>query len=177
MEVAMDQLEYLEPGTRVAFRLENAVPILKETYDAPGVGKMTLKGFFNPKAHIETQDGTRYRVLSPRNDPKYLNQIAYPVVHWPDKLEVCRLLTSIISRQEKKQSSKPLRFTTSLNDEAYVLKRSTRLGRAFEIWDGMEMQRVIQRELQQKLILDATVMVAVPALFVLLLPWLDNQIL
>ena len=173
----MDQLAYLEPETTVTFRLENAVPILKEEYNVPGAGKVVLKGFFNPKARIELLDGTRYRVLSPRKDERYLNQVAYPIVHWPDKLELCRLLTPVISKRKKNPLPDSLRFTTSLDDEGYIFKRSKRLGRAFAIWDGMEMHRIVQRELAQKLVLDATVMASVPALLVLLLPWLDNQFL
>ncbi len=133
------------------------------------------RGFFNPKARIETLDGTRYRMLSPKRDARYLNQIAYPVVHWPDKLEICRLLTPVVSKREKSQQPESLRFTTMLDDEAYIFKRSRRLGKSFEIWDGMEMHCIVRRELAQKLVLDATVMIAAPSLFVLLLPWLDNQ--
>jgi hypothetical protein len=177
MEVFMVQLAYLEPEMTVSFFLENAVPILKEAYDVPGAGKRLLRGFFNPKAHIDLLDGTRYRILSPRQDKRYLNQIAYPLVHWPDKLEVCRLLTPVISRRNKSTLPELLRFTTALDGEGYIFKRSKRLGRAFEIWDGMEMDRIVQRELVRKLVLDATVMASVPALLVLLLPWLDNQFL
>lgn len=173
----MDQLVYLEPEMTVSFQLENAVPILKEQYDAPGAGRIVLKGFFNPRARIELTDGTRYRVLSPRKDKQYLNQIAYPLVRWPDKAELCRLLTPVVSKQGRNPAPELLRFTARLAQEAYIFRRSKRLGRAFEIWDGMEMSRVVQRDLAHKLVLDATVITPVPAVLVLLLPWLDNQFL
>ena len=107
----MAQSVYLEPETTVSFHLANAVPILKEEYNASGAGKVVLKGFFNPRARIEMLDGTHYRVLSARKDERYLNQVAYPVVRWPDKLELCRLLTPVISKRTKNPLPELLRFS------------------------------------------------------------------
>ncbi len=172
----MSQLLYLDAGQTVTFELENAVPILRERYASPQAGVIELRGFFNPKAYMETLDGVRYRMLSAKHDKRYPGQIAYPVVRLPDKTELFRLLTPTVALKEKRGPAK-LRFTTVFDDQAYIFKRSTRLGRAFEIWDGMEMHRVVQRERAPKLILDSLVLIEAPALLVLLLPWFDSQFL
>jgi hypothetical protein len=172
----MDAITYLEPDTTVTFELEGTLPIFSERYVSPQAGTVILKGFFNPKAHIETLDGARYRMLSPRRDKQYLNQIAYPIVHLPDKTEVFRCRTPVYSLSEKK-APPTLRYTVTLNNESYIFKRVARLGRVFELWDNMEMQCLVKREPRQKLIADSIVLSPVPVLLVLLLPWMDNQTL
>lgn len=168
---------YIEADTTVTFELQGAIPIFKETYVSAQAGKTVLKGLFSPKAYLETLDGAHYRVLSARRDSERLNEIAYPLVHLPEKTEILRLLTPGIAFSERNRQQPPLRFTCRFDSNAYIFKRTPRLGRAFEIWDGMEMHRIVQRDPQTKLIHDAVVMERVPALFVLLLPWLDNQAL
>ncbi|MBN1933143.1 MAG: hypothetical protein JW934_00685 [Anaerolineae bacterium] len=172
----MDHI-YLEPDTLVTFDLEGSLPIFKEAYASPQAGKTVLKGLFASQAHFETLDGAHYRLLSARRDTERLNEIAYPLAHLPEKTEVLRLLTPGIAYSERNQQRPPLRFTCRFGENTYIFKRTPRLGRAFEIWDGMEISRIIQREPKSKLILDALVLERIPALFALLLPWLDNQFL
>lgn len=166
-------LNYLEPDTTISFELQGTLPIFKETYVSPA-GKTVLKGLFVPKAYLETTDGITYRVLGARRDRERLNEIAYPLVRLPDKVEVLRLRTPTIAFEARNQARPPLRFTCRTEQDTYILKRTPRLGRAFEIWDGMEMHRVVQREPKPGLVLDALVMERIPALLVLLLPWLDS---
>jgi|GEM_PF-5952311 len=169
-------LIYLEPDTKITFELQGTLPIFKEIYIS-SAGKTVLKGLFAPKAYLETADGTRYRVLGARRDAERLNEIAYPLVRLPDKSEILRLRTPGIAFDARNQTRPPLRFTCRMGQDTYIFKRTPRLGRAFEIWDGMEMYRVVQRESQPRLVLDALVMERIPSVFVLLLPWLDSLFL
>lgn len=165
-------LVYLEQDMRVTFSLEGTLPILRERYVSPQAGTVVLKGFFNQSAHMETPNGTRYRTLSPRKDRHYLGQMAYPIVRLPDKAEVCRLRTPI----KLQEGLVPrLRFTTTLDDQQYVFRQIAPGRRGFELWDGMEVQRLVKREPGGSLVADLTILVPVPAMLVLLFPWLDNQ--
>lgn len=168
---------YLEPEITVTFELEGAIPIFKETYVSAQAGKTVLKGLFSPRAHLETLDGVQYRMLSPRRDDARPNEVAYPLARLPEKTEILRLLTPSIVFSDRNRQHPPLRFTCRFDSDVYILRRTPSLGRAFEIWDGMEMHRIVRREHKSKLILDAVVMDRVPVLLVLLLPWLDNQTL
>jgi hypothetical protein len=172
----MSAIAYLEPDTVVTFELQSTLPIFSERYVSAQAGTVVLKGFFNQKAHIETLHGERYRMVSPRRDKKYPNQIAYPIVHLPDKTEVFRFRTPVYSLSEK-TTPPTLRYTAMVEKESYILKRATRLGRAFEVWDGMEIQCIVKREPRRKLIDDSVILAPVPVLLVLLLPWMDSQTL
>jgi hypothetical protein len=168
----MSPFQYLPEGTRVSFRLQNALPLFREHYAASGAGEVILKGLFNQSAHLELLDGTRYRTLPPRKDERYAQQIAYPVVLLPGKTQVCRLLTPIDLEQGR---TPQLRYTTVLDDQQYVFRQVSPGRRGFELWDGMEMQKLVRREKSMSLIADLTVLLPVPTLLVLLFPWLDNQ--
>lgn len=164
-------LEYLAEDARVTFELQGTLPILRERYVSPQAGTVVLKGFFNPSAHMETLEGKRYRTLSAKRDKAFPNQIVYPVVD-PDRTEVFRLLTPL---EVAKGSTPRLRYTTTLDDQQYVYRQISPGRRGFELWDAMEMQRLVRRESGSGLVLDATILTSVPAVLVLLFPWLDSQ--
>jgi hypothetical protein len=166
-------LAYLEEDTRVIFELQGTLPIFRERYVSSQAGTVVLKGFFSQTAHMETLDGTRYRTLQPKRDRALPNQIVYPIVYLPHKDRAFRLLSPL-----KDTGSGPiprLRFTTTLDDGQYVFRQARAGRREFELWDGMEMQKLVRREPGRALIADSTVLIPVPAVLVLLLPWLDNQ--
>ncbi len=170
----MSSFNLLTGGTTVQFSLENSFPLLTERYAASDAGVVEIKGLFNQKAHLETLHGQKYRMRSPRRDPRYLNQLVYPIVQLPGQVEVFCLRTPMITRSE--QRSMPLlRFVTLLDDESFVFKRTGQNRREFEVWDGMEIQRLVQRGATPKLVADAMVLQDVPDVLVLLLPWLDSQ--
>jgi hypothetical protein len=170
----MNKELYLPENTRVSLELQGSLPLFRERYVSPQAGTVVLKGIFNQTAHLELLDGSRYRLLSPRQDREYPNQMAYPLVRLPEKAEVCRLRTPI----KLEEGHVPrLRYTTMLDGENYVFTQITAGQRGFELWDGMEMQQLVRRERGRGLLPDLTVLTPVPALLVLLFPWLDNQTL
>jgi hypothetical protein len=165
-------LEYLPEDTLVTFNLEGALPIFREQYVSPQAGKVVLRGLFNQSAHLELKDGTRYRTLAPQRDRERFNEMAYPLVRLSDRVEVCRLLTPIKLEQGRIPQ---LRFTTSLDGQYYVMRQITAGQRGFELWDSMEMNRLVEREPGGSLVAPLRVLVPVPTLLVLLFPWLDGQ--
>ena len=165
-------LEYLPEDTLVTFNLEGSLPIFREQYVSPQAGKVVLKGLFNQSAHLEMKDGTRYRTFAPQRDKERFSEMAYPVVRLPGRVEVCRLLTPI----KLEQSGRPqLRFTTTLDNQHYIFRQISAGQRGFEMWDSMEMNRLIEREPGGSLIAPLRLLAPAPALLVLLFPWLDNQ--
>jgi hypothetical protein len=101
-----------------------------------------------------------------------VNQLAYPVVRLPGRLEVCRLRTPL---DLDKGRIPQLRFTVLLEDQYYVFRQITAGQRGFELWDSMEMQRLVQREPGGSLVSNLRVLAPVPTLLLLLFPWLDSQ--
>lgn len=164
--------EYLPEDTLVTFTLEGSLPIFSEQYVSPQAGKVVLRGLFNQRAHLEMKDGTRYRMLAPRRDKERFNEIAYPLVRLPERVEVCRLLTPIKLEQGRIPQ---LRFTTSLDGQYYIMRQITAGQRGFELWDSMEMNRLVKREPGGSLIAPLQILAPVPTLLVLLFPWLDSQ--
>jgi hypothetical protein len=164
--------EVLPEDTLVTFELQGALPIFRERYASPQAGTVLLKGLFNQSAHLEMKDGTRYRTLSPRRDEERLTEMAYPLVRLPERAEVCRLLTPIKLEQGRVPQ---LRFTTILDNQYYILKQIRAGQRGFELWDSLEMHRLIEREPGGSLIAPLRVLAPVPTLLVLLFPWLDSQ--
>jgi hypothetical protein len=162
----------LAEGTLVTFALEGALPIFQERYVSPQAGTVVLRGFFNQRAFLEPPDRVRYRTLAPRRDREQLNMLAYPVVRLPDKVEVCRLLSPL--HLDKGQTPQ-MRFTTLLDDQYYIFKQVSAGNRGYELWDSMEMERLVQIEPGGSLVPNLRVYVPVPALLVLLCPWLANQ--
>ena len=165
-------LTYLPENTHVTFELQGTLPILRERYVSPQAGTVVLKGLFNQTAHIETPDGTLYRMRSPKKDSQYLNHIFYSIIRLSDKTEILRLRTPM---NLQKGSVPRLRYTTLLDEQQYVFKQVSPGLRGFELWDGMEMQKLISRKPGNSLIADLTVQAPVPTLLILLFPWLDNQ--
>ena len=163
----------LPEGTLVTFSLEGSLPIFREQYVSPQVGKVVLKGLFNQSAHLETMDGTRYRTLAPQRDKERFSEMAYPVVRLPGRVQVCRLLTPI--KLEQSGGIPQLRFTTNLENQHYIFRQVSAGQRGFEMWDSMEMNRLIEREPGGSFIAPLRLLAPVPALLVLLFPWLDNQ--
>jgi len=168
----MSPLHYLPKNTRVRFELLGALPIFRERYVSPQAGTVVLQGFFNQTAHLELQDGTRYRTLSPKRDEKHLDQLAYRVIRWADRTDVCRLLTPI---RLGKGTTPRLRYTTILDNQRYVFRPVGIAQQRFELWNGLETQKLVQRESSRTLVADLTVLCPVPTLLVLLFPWLDHQ--
>jgi len=164
-------LEYLSEDTRVTFELQGGLPVFREQYVSPQAGSVVLRGLFNTSAHLRLRDGTQYRTISARRDDQQLNMIAYPLVRLPEKVEVCRLLTPI--RLDRGHSR--LRFTTTLDDQHYIFRQVSAGQRGFELWDSMEMQRLVRREPDRSLIAGLRILAPVPTLLALLFPWLDNQ--
>ena len=164
--------EYLAEDTLITFSLEGALPIFREQYVSPQAGKVVLRGLFNQSAHLELRDGTRYRTLPPRRDESRLTHIAYPLVRLPGRVEVCRVLTPINLKSGRVPQ---LRFSTTLDDQHYIYRQVSAGGRPFELWDSMEMNRLVQREPGGSLISNLLVLAPVPTLLILLFPWLSNQ--
>ena len=171
--MSTERIKYIPKETLITFELQGALPIFRETYHSPQVGTVILKGLLNQSAHIELEDGARYRTLSPRKDKLYPTDLTYPVVHLPDKSAVFYMRTPL---NLPKGTIPRLRFTTSLDEQQYVFKQISPGQRGFELWDGMEMNKLVEREISSaKLIPNLTVLVPVPALLILLFPWLDSQ--
>jgi hypothetical protein len=164
--------QQLPEDTLVTFELQGELPIFQERYVSPQAGTVVLRGFFNQSAHMELPDGTRYRTLSARKDEEHVNQLAYPIVRLPGRLQVCRLRTPL--DLDKGQVPK-LRFVTLLEDQYYVFRQITAGQRGFELWDSMEMSRLVQREPGGSLVSNLRVLAPVPTFFLLLFPWLDSQ--
>jgi len=162
----------LAEGTSVTFNLEGALPILQERYVSPQAGTVVLRGFFNQRAFLEPPGGDRYRTLSPRKDKEQLNKLAYPVVRLADKAEVFRLLSPL--HFEKGQTPQ-MRYTALLDNQYYIFKQVSAGQRGYELWDSMEMERLVQVEPGGSLGPHFRGNVPVPALLVLLFPWLANQ--
>lgn len=170
----MGSIRYLEPDTVVTFKLENALPIFSERYISPEAGTVVLKGLLNQKAHIETLDGEKFRMLAAKKDKRYPNKILYPIVHLPDKEQVFHIASPLHIASAPGGRSQ-LRYTVVLDDERYVFRRMARKRREFELWDGPELNRIVKREASAKLVADLTVLLPVPDLLILLFPWMDNQ--
>ena len=162
----------LAEGTLVTFNLEGALPIFQERYVSPQAGAVVLRGFFNQRANLEPPSGTRYRTLAPRKDKVQVNMLAYPVVRLPDRAEVCRLLSP---RHLDKGHTPQMRFTTLLENQYYIFKQVSAGQRGYELWDSMEVERLVQVEPGGSLVPNLRVYAPVPALLVLLFPWLANQ--
>jgi hypothetical protein len=162
----------LAEGTLVTFNLEGALPIFQERYVSLQAGTVVLRGFFHQRAFLEPLGGARYRTLAPRKDKERLDMLAYPVVRLPDRVEVCRLLSPL--HLDKGQTPQ-LRFTTLLDDQYYIFKQVSAGQRGYELWDSMEVERLVRTEPGGSLIPNLRVYAPVPALLVLLFPWLVNQ--
>jgi hypothetical protein len=162
----------LAEGTLVTFDLEGALPIFEERYVSPQAGTVVLRGFFNQRAILEPPGGNRYRTLAPRKDKEQLNMLAYPVLRLPEKVEVCRLLSPL--HLDKGQTPQ-MRFTTLLDNQYYIFKQVRAGERGYELWDSMEMDRLVRVEPGGSLVSNLRVYAPVPALLVLLFPWLANQ--
>jgi hypothetical protein len=171
--MSVESVRYIAEGTCVTFELCGTLPIFRETYHSPQAGTVVLKGLFNQSAHIELEGGARFRTLSPRKAPAYPTELSYPVVCMPDKRAICTLRTPL---KLDKGSVPKLRFVTSLDDQPYVFRQITAGQRGFELWDGLEVNKLVERDTSPaKLIRDSNVLIPVPALLIMLLPWLDNQ--
>ena len=162
----------LAEGTLVTFNLEGALPLFQERYVSPQAGTVVLRGFFNQRAFLEPLGESRYRTLSPRKDEEQLDKLAYPVVRLPEKVEVFRLRTPL--HFEKGQLPQ-MRFMALLDNQYYIFKQVSAGQRGFELWDSMEMERLAQVEPGGSLVPNLRLNAPVPALLVLLLPWLANQ--
>ncbi len=169
--MSTEQIEYLPENERITFELQGQLPILCEEYVSPQAGKVVLKGLFNQSAHIELLDGTRYRTLGAKKRDKLSNELDYPVVRLPDKVEVTRLRTPL---RLQKGVVPQLRYSVALDGQQYVFKQISPGRRGFELWDGMEMERLVERG-KPALISDAVLLAPVPALLVMLFPWVDSQ--
>jgi hypothetical protein len=169
----MSSIPYLPENTRVRFTLGSALPIFSERYESAQAGSVVLKGFFNQSAHMQLLDGTRYRTLAPRRDDSRLDCLAYPIVTVPDKIELCRLHIPI----HRENASARVRYTTVLDEQQFVFKQIGATRSRFELWNGTEMQKLVQREPSATLLADLTVLIPVPTILVLLFPWLESQIL
>ena len=163
--------EYLPEDSRVTFELQGGLPIFREQYGSPQAGTVVLKGLFNQSAHMELRDGTQYRTLSAQRDKEQLNMIAYPLIRLPENVEVCRLLTPIHLDKGHPQ----LRYTTTLDNQHYIFRPIGAGQRGFELWDSMEMHRLVQREPGRTLIASLRILAPIPTLLALLFPWLDSQ--
>jgi hypothetical protein len=171
--MSVERIVHIPEETRVTFELQGSLPIFRETYYAPQAGTVVLKGLINQRAHIELQDGSQYRTMPPRKAQDYPMDLSYPVVHLPDKTPVLTLRTPLKTSKDAQPS---LRFRTALDEKQYIYKQVSPGRRGFELWDGMGMQKLVEREtLAAKLIPDLITLVPVPALLVLLFPWLDSQ--
>jgi len=162
----------LAEGTLVTFNLEGALPILQERYVSPQAGTVVLRGFFNQRAFLEPIGGERYCTLAPRKDKEQFDKLAYPVVRLPGKMEVFRLLSPL--RLDKGQMPR-MRFTALLDDQYYVFKQVSAGQRGYELWDSMEMERLVRIEPGGSLVPNLRILAPVPALLVLLFPWMANQ--
>jgi hypothetical protein len=170
--MSVERLRYVSEDTRVSFELQTSLPIFREKYHSAELGTCLLVGLFNQKARLELLDGRRYRTLGPRKIDNYPNDLVYPVVHMPDKSEAF-LLHSPLHFQ--KGSVPRLRFSTQLDGHDYVFRQISAGQRGFELWDGMEMNKLVRREAPTKLMPDLSVLYPVPAVLLLLFPWLDSQ--
>jgi len=170
--MSLEQLRYVPEHTRISFELQTSVPIFREKYSSPDLGTVLLKGLLNQRAHLELLDGRRYRTRAPRKIDAYPSDLVYPVVHLPDKTETF-LLHSPLHFQ--KGALPRMRFWTQLDDRDYVFRQIGAGQRGFELWDGMEMNKLVNRETPTKLMPDLTVLSPVPAILLLLFPWLDSQ--
>lgn len=162
----------LAEGTLVQFNLEGALPLFQERYVSPQAGTVVLRGFFNQRAFLEPPGQARYRTLAPRKDKEQLNKLAYPVVRLPGKVEVFRLLTPL---HFEKGRLPQMRYTALLENQLYVFKQVSAGQRGYELWDSMEMERLVEIEPGGSLVPNLRVNVSVPAVLVLLFPWLANQ--
>ena len=169
--MSIEHVEYLPSGTLVTFELQGKLPILREEYRSAQAGTVVLRGFFNPRAHIELLNGARYRTLSARKDPRYPTEIVYPLVHLPDRTEILSLRTPL----KLEGTALQLRYTTTVEDCRYVFRQINPARRGFELWDGMGMQKLVARGPSSKFMPNLTILAPVPTLLVLLFPWLDNQ--
>lgn len=159
-------------GTLVTFNLEGALPIWQERYVSPQAGTVVLRGFFNQRAFLEPIGGARYRTLSPRKDKEQFDKLAYPVLRLPDRSEAFRLLSPL---HLDKGKTPQMRFTTLLDDHYYVFKQVSAGQRGYELWDSMEMERLVRIEPGGSLVPNLRVIAPVPAVLVLLFPWMANQ--
>lgn len=169
--MSTEQIEYLPENEQITFELQGQLPILREEYASPKAGKVVLKGLFNQSAHIELLDGTRYRTLGAKKGDRMSNELIYPVVRLPDKVEVTRLRTPL---HLQKGVVPRLRYTVALDGQQYVFKQVSPGQRGFELWDGMEMQKYVERG-KPALIPDVILLASVPVLLVMLFPWVDSQ--
>lgn len=170
--MAVERSEYLAAGTIVRFELQGTLPIFKETYVSPQVGKVVLKGLFNQSAYMELLDGNSYRTLSPRRDKRNPIEIVYPLVHLPDKTEMFGLRMPI---KLAKGAVPRLRYATRLDENDYVFKQITAGQRGFELWDGFEMNKLVGRSSRTKLVADLEILAPIPTILALLFPWIDSQ--
>ena len=171
--MSVESIVYIPPETRVTFELQGALPIFKEEYHSPQAGTVVLRGLFNQRAHITLEDGTQYRTLAPKKTPDYPTDLSYPLVRWPDKTPVLNLRTPL---KTAKDTSPSLRFTTALDGQTYIYRQASPGRRGFELWDSMGIEKLVVRETAPaKLVPDLTVLVSVPALLVMLFPWVDSQ--
>jgi hypothetical protein len=168
----VNSVHYLSENTKVHLKLEGTLPIFRERYVSPQAGTVELRGFWNPTAHLELLDGTRYRTLSPKRDEADFDQMAYPIVHSLDKSSVCRVRTPIVHRPG---TDPRLRYKVTLYDQQYVYRQLRPGQRGFELWDALEVNRLVRRESARTLVPELFVLSPVPTLLVLLFPWLDHQ--
>jgi hypothetical protein len=162
----------LAQGTLVTFSLEGALPIFQERYVSPQAGTVVLRGLFNQRAFLELIGGERFRTLAPRKDKEQLDKLAYPVVRLPGRVEEFRLLSPL---HLEKGRTPQMRYTALLDNQYYVFKQVSAGGRGYELWDSMEMERLVQVEPGGSLVPNLRLNGPVPALLVLLFPWLANQ--
>lgn len=170
--MSVERLTYVPENTRIHFELRTSVPIFREEYHAPELGTCLLVGLFNQKARLELLDGRRYRTRGPRKIDDYPNDLVYPVVHMPDKSRAFRLHSPL---HLQKGSLPRMRFSTQLDGHDYVFRQISAGQRGFQLWDGMEMNKLVDRGPPTKLMPDLTVLFPVPAVLLLLFPWLDSQ--
>ena len=171
--MSVERVVYIPEETLVTFELQGSLPIFRETYVSPQAGTVVLRGLINQRAFITLEDGSQYRTLVPRKVHDYPMDLTYPVVHLPDKTPALYLRTPLKTAKDGVPS---LRFTTSFDDRQYVYRQVSPSRRGFELWDGLGMQKLVERPASPpKLMSDLTVLVSVPALLVLLFPWLDSQ--
>ena len=170
--MSVESTAFLAENTRVTFELQGGLPIFREEYASPQAGKVVLKGLFNQSAHLELLDGSRYRTRSPKKLDKFPTDLVYPLVQLPSKTEVLLLRTPL---KLNKGSVPRLHFSTTLDGQRYVFRQTRPGRRGFELWDGLEVEKLVNREGSSKLVPDLMVLSSVPVLLVLLFPWLDSH--
>ena len=167
----VEPMQMVHAGEHVEFRILNRFPLFREVYGANGLGTIEVTGTIRQQAKISVEDGSVYRLrATSRLAGRDGSHFSYAIRN-QDGSANYRLITPLRSANDA-GAAQPETYRIVLEETEYAFRQKTPGRRGFSIVDGSEQNTLVSTDGSNGIAVHYTV----PALLVLLLPWVDNQV-